>query len=153
MWDLIPKQLERDGRLTAVLRATVERLMPGRASVTETGVAWALPTGVEGEVLGIVREALSNADRHAGVQASITVNVAYGDQCLDVCIDDDGAGFDIPTGDAMRQGRFGFWSMRERAARIGGRLDVVSKAGTGTCITVSVPRVPGSAQNLLPTVA
>jgi len=53
-----------------------------------------------------------------------------------VVIHDDGIGFDPALG---RPGHLGLASMRERAARLGGRLDIASAPGRGTTITVTVP--------------
>jgi signal transduction histidine kinase len=57
---------------------------------------------------------------------------------VEVC--DDGEGFDpaIPS-----PGRLGLVSMRERAARIGGRLQITSTPGRGTTVAVSVPNGGG----------
>ena len=65
----------------------------------------------------------------------MSLRPAAGGLILEVC--DDGAGFD-PT--AACPGHLGLVSMRERAARIGGRLELVSAAGRGTTVRVSLAR-------------
>jgi signal transduction histidine kinase len=52
-------------------------------------------------------------------------------------IQDNGRGFD-PT-KAAGEGHFGLRFMRERAESIGGRLQIDSTPGEGTCIEVEIP--------------
>ena len=55
---------------------------------------------------------------------------------MGVLIEDDGAGFDP---EAMPTGRLGVLGMRERAAQIGGELEVESRPGAGTTILLRIP--------------
>src|SRR6202041_1592802 len=54
-------------------------------------------------------------------------------------VKDNGVGIDPTIGDHGKEGHFGLQGMRERVARIGGKLTIVSSAGAGTEITVNVP--------------
>jgi signal transduction histidine kinase len=89
------------------------------------------------EVLRIAQEALHNALRHAGAaRIAVALNDrASGHMSLEVA--DDGAGFD-PGDGALRARRLGLTSMTERAARIGGKLDVNSAPGEGTTVRLEV---------------
>jgi len=51
---------------------------------------------------------------------------------------DDGPGFDIEALPRTRRG-MGLATMRERAQEIGARLDIRTRAGAGTTVSVSVP--------------
>ena len=51
-------------------------------------------------------------------------------------IDDDGDGFDRAS---VRDGALGLIGMRERAALLGGRLDVESSPGAGTTVVAEFP--------------
>ena len=89
-----------------------------------------------GQVLfRVVQEALTNIRRHA--QAS---HAAIFLQCrgttVEVLVRDDGVGFD-PVGRV--DARLGLLGMRERAAAIGGRLEIQSSAAEGTTITLIIP--------------
>ena len=65
--------------------------------------------------------------------------IVYGDS-LRVRIRDDGKGIDPGVlEEGRRSGHYGLPGMRERAGRIGGKLDVRSGAGAGTEIQLSVP--------------
>ena len=86
----------------------------------------------------IAREALLNAFRHARAR-SIEVQLNYSDDGLVVCVRDDGRGFDEEVLDAGgAPGHWGVKGMRERAARIGARLDVWSAPDAGTEIELCV---------------
>jgi signal transduction histidine kinase len=51
---------------------------------------------------------------------------------------DDGSGFE-PGDVALRSRHLGLTSMEERAARLGGRLEIVSRPGAGTTVRLEVP--------------
>jgi signal transduction histidine kinase len=80
----------------------------------------------------IVREAVSNAGRHGEAQ-EVRISLTA-DRTLRIT--DDGRGFDPLR---PKDGRYGLVSMRERAERIGGKLDVISSSGNGTTIEVRLP--------------
>ena len=90
------------------------------------------------EVYRIALEALRNAFKHAEAKA-IEAEIVYGDS-LRVRIRDDGKGIDPANlGEGRRPGHYGLLGMRERAARIGGKLDVWSGPGAGTEIQLTIP--------------
>jgi signal transduction histidine kinase len=80
----------------------------------------------------IVREAVSNAGRHGEAQ-EVRISLTA-DRTLRIT--DDGRGFDPLR---PKDGRYGLVSMRERAERIGGKLNVISSSGNGTTIEVRLP--------------
>ncbi len=57
---------------------------------------------------------------------------------LTLRVDDDGIGFDPDVADSGKDGHFGLQGMRERAARIGGKLTVGSSSNSGTKIKLIV---------------
>lgn len=61
------------------------------------------------------------------------------EQDLVVRVKDDGKGIDPAVAENGRPGHFGLQGMRERAARIGGRLSLVSSANSGTEVALVVP--------------
>jgi signal transduction histidine kinase len=83
----------------------------------------------------IGQEALHNVAKHAGAQhASVALRHENGSITLEVR--DDGAGFD-PEADYA--GHLGLRSMRERAAKAGGALEIESAPGSGTLVRVRAP--------------
>ncbi len=96
----------------------------------------------EVQLMRIIQEALTNVRKHARAQHAQVALTRRGTRLI-VCIEDDGQGFDM---DAVLTGQnkknFGLTTMNERAASIGGLLDVRTQIGGGTRITVSVPCEP-----------
>ena len=91
------------------------------------------------EVLRVVEEALSNAQRHAGARR-IAARVAVEDRALHLTVDDDGAGIgDVAWSDLASRGHFGLLGMRERAVLLGGELRVTRGPAGGTRLTLDVP--------------
>jgi ligand-binding sensor domain-containing protein/signal transduction histidine kinase len=85
------------------------------------------------------REALSNAFRHAHAKM-IEAELHYERNQLRIRIRDDGVGIDeeiLHRG--FRAGHWGLPGMRERAAKIGGHVDIWSRPGAGTEIELRVP--------------
>jgi signal transduction histidine kinase len=94
-----------------------------------------LPPTAKKALTLICREALHNIVRHAAAdRARISLQVGAGETVL--LIADNGRGFDPAV---FRPGHFGLQSMRERAAAIGGTLELqsVEAAGTQVCVRVS----------------
>jgi signal transduction histidine kinase len=93
------------------------------------------------ELLHLVREALSNAVRHARARRiGIDLRATAGGSVLE--ISDDGVGFD-PTRTAQ-EGHHGLANMHARAAAIGGRIDIHSAVGEGSRVTISLPPTTGA---------
>jgi signal transduction histidine kinase len=131
--ELRPPELERDG-LCGALRKHVELLR--RVHKVEIALAVddavALGPGGDREVLRIAQEALTNAVRHAGAKhVGVRLGADGGSVVLEVS--DDGVGFE-PSDPELRSRRLGLTSMEERAARLGGRLEIRSAPGAGTTV-------------------
>jgi signal transduction histidine kinase len=82
---------------------------------------------------------LRNAFRHS--QAShIEAEVRYDNRKLRLRIRDDGKGIDQGImAEGAKAGHWGLPGARERATRIGARLDFWSEAGAGTEVELTVP--------------
>jgi signal transduction histidine kinase len=83
----------------------------------------------------IAQEALQNAVKHAR-PSRLDVRLECDAASIALAVCDDGAGFDPG---ASFPGHLGLRSMRERAARRGGTLDIVSAPGSGAQVRVSIP--------------
>lgn len=106
------------------------------AELTTTGRTRPLRPEIETTLLRIVQEALANVAQHAQARRAI-ITLSYMDDVVSVDVCDDGDGFDI--GSASTGTGFGLTSMRERAARIAGTVDIESAPGTGTVVSARVP--------------
>jgi signal transduction histidine kinase len=96
-----------------------------------------LPPEVQHEIYRIGREALVNAFCHAA-STRIELELEYSDHALHVRIRDNGRGIPPQVLEKGRDGHWGLAGMRERAARIGGILEIQSSATAGTEVTLSV---------------
>lgn len=98
-----------------------------------------LPSGIEVTLYRIAQECITNVIRHAQASA-IIIKLDQTGGIINMRIEDDGIGFDPHQITAVsRQRHLGIVSMYERAAIVGGKLDVFSAAGQGTAIQVSIP--------------
>lgn len=90
------------------------------------------------QILHILQEALSNVRKHAEATA-VEVDMQGGEE-FTIAVCDNGKGFE-PKNVVEADGSYvGIGIMRERAHRIGARLEVVSTMGRGTCVTLALPR-------------
>jgi signal transduction histidine kinase len=107
------------------------------ASLSVVGEAREMHPIVRDEVYRVGYEAIRNACVHS--QASqMRVELTY-DHDLALRVSDNGVGVDPAVADRGREGHFGLQGMRERAARIVGKLTLVSSASSGTEIKLVVP--------------
>ncbi|MDE2398555.1 MAG: type IV pili methyl-accepting chemotaxis transducer N-terminal domain-containing protein [Burkholderiales bacterium] len=93
------------------------------------------------QVLHVVQEALSNVRKHAHANA-VWVEV----QCAPAWrfeVRDDGSGFDAAAG--ADSSHVGLRIMRERAQRIGARVELDSVPGSGTCVVLTLAPVQETA--------
>ena len=89
------------------------------------------------EVYRIGFEAIRNACLHSQAK-QLDVALTYA-RDLTLRVRDNGIGMDAVVLDKGRDGHFGLHGMRERAARIGGKLTIVSSQNSGTEMTLLVP--------------
>lgn len=89
------------------------------------------------ELLQLVREALSNAARHARARHVIVSFRNESDDRTGLVVADDGVGFDSAA--VVPAGHDGLGNMRARAEAIGATLRVESASGQGTRIIVGLP--------------
>ena len=80
-------------------------------------------------------EAIQNAAKHTGGTARVTLRLDYHDEVLRVWIADDGPGFDP----ARTPAGVGLQSIHDRIECLGGDVDVASRPGFGTVLTISLP--------------
>jgi signal transduction histidine kinase len=102
-----------------------------------TGDARDMHPIVRDEVYRIGYEAIRNACAHSkSTQLEVGLNYS---RDLTVRVRDNGVGIDPAVVEKGKQGHLGLRGMRERAARIGGKLTVVSSPNAGTEVALVVP--------------
>lgn len=100
------------------------------------------PMAVKIAIYRVLQEALSNANRHAGVvEHWVRLWGEPGRICLEVA--DDGCGFEPPDldtpGVTEHADHIGLLGMRDRVMLLGGVFHLESSPGHGTKITVAIP--------------
>lgn len=88
----------------------------------------------------ITQEALNNAIQHADA-SEIAVRLTEYPGMLRLTITDDGQGIpgSLNSATFVADGHFGIAGMRERAAMIGGKLEIQSSQGYGTVVILELP--------------
>ena len=98
-----------------------------------------LPPEQQLQVLFILQEALSNVRKHA--QAGKVKVLITNRRDFELHIIDDGIGFDPDEAAGREENQhIGLGIMRERAARINARLDILSSPGAGTHLRLTLPQ-------------
>jgi PAS domain S-box-containing protein len=130
---------EKERPFVKSVEALVElnrQLIPERttALMVEDGFPEELPEAVSVELLRVLQEALTNARRHSGAR-NVEVRLRAEGEALVAAVIDDGRGFHPAS---ARTG-VGLVGMGERIEGLGGKIEVSSRSGEGTKITVKVP--------------
>ena len=139
-WELRPPALDLLG-LDAALETFVKEwsdqfgIEASYEAVGMTGTR--LGPEVEINLYRIFQEALLNIHKHAGA-TSVNVVLETHDGYAVLIIEDNGKGYATEIDGSTEEG-MGLTNMRERAALIGGKVEVESEPGGGTAILVRVP--------------
>jgi len=143
IFELHPEALETEG-LVAALTKQIESARVRHS--LEVHADWCgepeLPYEVKEAIYRIAQEALNNITKHARAhRVDIRMHCSSDEVTLEVR--DDGTGF----AEESFPGHLGLRSMRERAKKIGGTLDVESAPSQGTCVRVRIPYVMPASQS------
>jgi signal transduction histidine kinase len=132
--ELRPDSLSKS-RMGDLLRQ-LGRAITGRTGISVTVTAedeWSLPPVVQIPLYRIAQEALNNVGKHAKAKR-VDVDFTCEPGLAALVISDDGQGFDV---DNIPPGHFGVGIMQERAESIGAVLEITSRPGAGTRVTVN----------------
>jgi signal transduction histidine kinase/ligand-binding sensor domain-containing protein len=97
-----------------------------------------LPAEMERELLRVAQEAVHNVKKHAEAR-HLFVQLEYGAEAIVLEVRDDGRGGAVEPAAGSAMGHFGLTGMNERAAAIGGTLEVTSQSGAGTTVCLRAP--------------
>ena len=131
----LPELLTRAGSELAESQADQDMLTFG---LTVEGERRTLTPIIQEETYRIALELLRNAFRHAKAHR-VETEIRYDDDTLRLRIRDDGKGMDLKILQGDSSGHWGLRGVRERAQRIGAKLDVWSEAGAGAEFQLTVP--------------
>ena len=143
VWDLRNRLLETHG-LTAALKSLVESAAIDGGPQVElrlSGDASAISSSADYQLLRMTQEALTNALKHAKAKR-ILISLETTATHHRLSIEDDGIGFDAEIVSPMRAPHFGLIGMRERAEKIGARLEMKTQPGAGCVICIELPLLP-----------
>jgi signal transduction histidine kinase len=93
------------------------------------------------EIYRIGYEAIRNACAHSG-GTELKIELHYRRRFFELNISDNGRGMDVAVLQEGKAGHYGVIGMRERAASLGGTLNITSTSDLGTTVSL---RVPGNA--------
>ncbi|GIP24162.1 MULTISPECIES: sensor histidine kinase [Paenibacillus] len=102
----------------------------------ELDIPGQLSEAKEHQLFLIIQEAMANIVKHAGANM-VSLSLREGPRQVMLSISDDGQGF---SSTYQKQGSYGLTTMRERAEKLGGHVEVISKPGAGTTIRVHIPK-------------
>jgi len=125
--------------LNAALARLAQSFQDSTGLAVHLDLPGALPALPEAHRLALYRaaqESLTNAQRHAAArQVWLTVSAANDHVTLTAA--DDGKGFGVQT--ATSEGGYGLRGLRERAAQLGGELQLEVRPGGGAQVRFSLP--------------
>ena len=141
--NILSRALEQDdveihgGLYNALLALVQEFSMKGMyVELVAVRTRYLLSTAITESLIGAVREALTNALKHAKT-SHVVVHVRESSDAIDIAVRDQGIGFDTL---AVNEG-FGLQhSIRGRLAEMGGTAYIWSEPGHGTRVEITAPR-------------
>lgn len=136
IFELRPESLELEGLVGALEKqAAALQARHGLEVRLDLGGEPNLPPRTKEVLYRVAQEALHNAAKHARAHVlDLTLDVSNGEVRLVVA--DDGRGFDAQQ---EFPGHLGLRSMRERAAAVGGTVEIESSPGAGARVSALVP--------------
>jgi signal transduction histidine kinase len=143
IWNLRAPMSQNTGLGEALQGLAAYPLSSGvKVTYNQQGAVWPLPANAESALLRVCHEALANISRHSGARSAFIV-LEYADDCVRLCVGDDGVGFDkalltAQTTTASPWGGFGLIGMRERIQALGGTLTL--RNDPGALVSVEIPR-------------
>lgn len=137
---MFPVQMDAAGLVAALdgLAATTSRLTSIEVSFTEIGEVNIPDPEISMHLYRIAQESVANAIKHAAPR-HVTINLKGDGDKLQLTVEDDGSGFfkESSSADGM-----GLRTMAYRARLIGATLEILERAGSGTCVCCEIPTHP-----------
>jgi signal transduction histidine kinase len=108
----------------------------GLKGMKELELQGELSEAIEHQLFLIIQEAMANIVKHAEARL-VSLSLREGSRQVVLSISDDGQGFEHVQ---QKQGSYGLTTMRERAEKLGGQVEIISRKGAGTTIRVHIPK-------------
>ncbi|MFD2028080.1 sensor histidine kinase [Promicromonospora aerolata] len=119
-----------------------------QVSWARVGAERRLPPGVGLTLFRVCQESLTNVRKHAGPRPKVTVLLRWGEDEVELRVDDDGRGLAAAgtagSDEPVPAAGYGLLGMRERAEMFGGKLTAGPRRGGGFSVrfVVPIPRAP-----------
>jgi two-component system, NarL family, sensor histidine kinase ComP len=99
-----------------------------------------IPTFVSIHVFRIIKELIYNAIKHSQSK-TIVVSIIEMNDFLNIKVKDNGIGFEVPKrlAELSEKHHLGLITIQKRINQLKGTLDIQSKSGIGTCISITLP--------------
>lgn len=108
----------------------------GLKGMKELELQGELSEAIEHQLFLIIQEAMANIVKHA-LARIVSLSLRETPRQVVMSISDDGQGFENVQ---HKQGSYGLTTMRERAEKLGGQVEIISRRGAGTTIRVHIPK-------------
>ncbi len=142
--DLRPTLLDTLGLIPAIRHYVETNLTPSDIDVSLQFKPdnLSLTSDIEAGLFRITQSCIGNILRHSEAK-KVTISLIRQGNELELCISDDGKGFDVSQITHIEEsGRgAGLFSMKERTRSLGGRCSIKSKPGQGTKVEVLLPLI------------
>lgn len=107
----------------------------GLKGIKDVELQGKLSEAKEHQLFLIIQEAIANIVKHAQANL-VSLSLHQDKRQVVLSISDDGQGF---SSSYPKQGSYGLSTMKERAEKLGGHVEIISKSGAGTTIRVHIP--------------
>ncbi|MGG0821845.1 sensor histidine kinase [Paenibacillus turicensis] len=107
----------------------------GLKGIKDVDLQGELSEAKEHQLFLIIQEAIANIVKHAQANL-VSLSLHQDKRQVVLSISDDGQGF---SNSYQKQGSYGLSTMKERAEKLGGHVEIISKPGAGTTIRVHIP--------------
>ncbi|MFV2064070.1 MAG: GAF domain-containing sensor histidine kinase [Chloroflexota bacterium] len=132
-----------DGGVVAAVRSYAERYeelakLPTTVTADPGIDEIRLAPAAEAQALRLLQEALTNVRKHPDARR-VAITASEDDATFVLEVADDGQGFDVTAPGRSDWPHYGLATMRERAASVGGTVEIESQRGRGTRIRFRLP--------------
>ena len=110
-----------------------------RVDLPDRPIEWPVSPEARHNLFLVVKEALNNVIRHAGAN-EVWLRVTATEKLLTIIVEDNGRGFEHATTDEFANG---LRNMQKRMTEIGGQSNIENQAGTGTRVSLTLPKPNG----------
>lgn len=152
VWELRPTALDDLGLLAALtnyVKGWSKHFIISAELHTSGMEKDRLTSEIETVLYRIMQEALTNIAKHAGAE-NVDILLERRNDHISLIVEDDGVGFEAEQAFGAGDKGLGLIGMRERAALVGGTLEIESSMGNGATVVVRipVPNIPFGAEAL-----